>query len=103
MDDKLATVALQQGTLEVIFKISLAKNHPPPESMHKLQYWTCKYINVEENMNKNWSSRGAMWTIRNRNEVNNTMLGISIPKHAKTLIPLVRTILKVKKADFNVH
>ncbi|XP_074377033.1 uncharacterized protein LOC141718551 [Apium graveolens] len=49
-DDKVAMIALQQGTRDEFFKMSLAKR--PPESMLQLQNRAGKYIKVEESMRK---------------------------------------------------
>ncbi|XP_074337258.1 uncharacterized protein LOC141674448 [Apium graveolens] len=50
LDDKVAMIALQQGTRDEFFKMSLAKR--PPESMLQLQDRAEKYIKVEESMKK---------------------------------------------------
>ncbi|KAL8105090.1 hypothetical protein AgCh_029036 [Apium graveolens] len=50
LDDKVAMIALQQGTRDEFFKMSLAKR--PPESMLQLQERAGKYIKVEESMRK---------------------------------------------------
>ncbi|XP_074342642.1 uncharacterized protein LOC141680269 [Apium graveolens] len=50
LDDKVAMIALQQGTRDEFFKMSLAKR--PPESMLQLQDRAGKYIKVEESMKK---------------------------------------------------
>ncbi|KAL8134898.1 hypothetical protein AgCh_009781 [Apium graveolens] len=50
LDDKVTMIALQQGTRDEFFKMSLAKR--PPESMLKLQDRAGKYIKVEESMRK---------------------------------------------------
>ncbi|XP_074351631.1 uncharacterized protein LOC141690756 [Apium graveolens] len=50
LDDKVAMIALQQGTRDEFFKMSLAKR--PPESMLQQQYRARKYIKVEESMKK---------------------------------------------------
>ncbi|KAL8146473.1 hypothetical protein AgCh_004271 [Apium graveolens] len=50
VDDKVAMIALQQGTRDEFFKMSLAKR--PPESMLQLQERAGKYIKVEESMMK---------------------------------------------------
>ncbi|XP_074327773.1 uncharacterized protein LOC141665688 [Apium graveolens] len=50
LDDKVAMIALQQGTRYEFFKMSLAKC--PPESMLQLQDRVGKYIKVEESMKK---------------------------------------------------
>ncbi|XP_074336497.1 uncharacterized protein LOC141673649 [Apium graveolens] len=50
LDDKVAMIALQQGTRDGLFKMSLAKH--PPESMMQLQDRAGKYIKVEESMKK---------------------------------------------------
>ncbi|XP_074346372.1 uncharacterized protein LOC141685150 [Apium graveolens] len=50
LDDKVAMIALQQGTRDEFFKMSLAKR--PPESMLQLQVRAGKYIKVEESMKK---------------------------------------------------
>ncbi|KAL8146597.1 hypothetical protein AgCh_004356 [Apium graveolens] len=50
LDDKVLMIALQQGTRDEFFKISLAKR--PPESMLQLQDRDEKYIKVEECMRK---------------------------------------------------
>ncbi|KAL8091612.1 hypothetical protein AgCh_034025 [Apium graveolens] len=50
LDDKVAMIALQQGTRDEFFKMSLAKR--PPESMMQLQERAGKYIKVEESMRK---------------------------------------------------
>ncbi|KAL8109295.1 hypothetical protein AgCh_025408 [Apium graveolens] len=50
LDDKVAMIALQQGTRDEFFKMSLAKR--PPESMLQLQDRVGKYIKVEESMRK---------------------------------------------------
>ncbi|KAK1353835.1 hypothetical protein POM88_052200 [Heracleum sosnowskyi] len=50
LEDKVAMIALQQGTTDDHFKRSLAKH--PPESMLKLQDRAEKYIKVEESMRK---------------------------------------------------
>ncbi|KAL8103834.1 hypothetical protein AgCh_028144 [Apium graveolens] len=50
LDDKVAMIALQQGTRDEFFKISLAKR--PPESMLQLQDRAEKYIKVEEIIRK---------------------------------------------------
>ncbi|KAL8104965.1 hypothetical protein AgCh_028939 [Apium graveolens] len=50
LDDKVAMIALQQGTRDEFFKMSLAKR--PPESMLQLQDRAEKYIKVEESMRK---------------------------------------------------
>ncbi|XP_074362941.1 uncharacterized protein LOC141703281 [Apium graveolens] len=48
--DKVAVIALQQGTRDEFFKMSLAKH--PPESMLYLQVRVEKNIKVEESMKK---------------------------------------------------
>ncbi|KAL8104641.1 hypothetical protein AgCh_028751 [Apium graveolens] len=50
LDDKVAMIALQQGTRDEFFKMSLAKR--PPESMLQLQDRAGKYIKVEESLRK---------------------------------------------------
>ncbi|XP_074323040.1 uncharacterized protein LOC141659987 [Apium graveolens] len=50
LDDKEAMIALQQGTRERFFKMSLTKR--PPESMLQLLDRAGKYIKVEERMKK---------------------------------------------------
>ncbi|XP_074347020.1 uncharacterized protein LOC141685839 [Apium graveolens] len=50
LDDKVAMIALKQGTRDKFFKMSLAKH--PPESMLQLQDRAEKYIKVEESMKK---------------------------------------------------
>ncbi|XP_074330471.1 uncharacterized protein LOC141667730 [Apium graveolens] len=50
LDDKVAMVALQQGTRDEFFKMSLAKRSP--KSMIQLQDRAGKYIKVEESMKK---------------------------------------------------
>ncbi|KAL8125842.1 hypothetical protein AgCh_013223 [Apium graveolens] len=50
LDDKVAMIALQQGTRDEFFKMSLAKR--PPENMLQLQERAGKYIKVEESMRK---------------------------------------------------
>ncbi|KAL8134681.1 hypothetical protein AgCh_009636 [Apium graveolens] len=50
LDDKVAMIALQQGTRDEFFKMSLAKR--PPESMLQLHERAWKYIKVEESMRK---------------------------------------------------
>ncbi|KAK1365344.1 hypothetical protein POM88_040905 [Heracleum sosnowskyi] len=50
LDNKVAMIALQQGTTDVFFKMSLAKH--PPESMTELQQRVGKYIKAEESMKK---------------------------------------------------
>ncbi|XP_074377525.1 uncharacterized protein LOC141719039 [Apium graveolens] len=50
LDDKVAMIALQQGTKDEFFKMSLAKR--PPERMLQLQDRAGKYIKVEESMKK---------------------------------------------------
>ncbi|XP_074351451.1 uncharacterized protein LOC141690559 [Apium graveolens] len=50
LHDKIAMIALQQGTRDEFFKMSLAKS--PPESMLQLQDRAGKYIKVEESMMK---------------------------------------------------
>ncbi|XP_074328098.1 uncharacterized protein LOC141665991 [Apium graveolens] len=45
LDDKVAMIALQQGTIDEFFKISLAKR--PPKSMLQLQDRAGKCIKVE--------------------------------------------------------
>ncbi|XP_074326888.1 uncharacterized protein LOC141664832 [Apium graveolens] len=50
LDDKVAMIALQQGTKDEFFKTSLAKR--PPENMLQLQSRARKYIQVEESMKK---------------------------------------------------
>ncbi|KAL8102846.1 hypothetical protein AgCh_027390 [Apium graveolens] len=65
LDDKVAMIALQQGTRDEFFKISLAKH--PPESMLQLQDREGKYIKVEESMRKTVVSNGA----RRRQEAEN--------------------------------
>ncbi|XP_074351307.1 uncharacterized protein LOC141690399 [Apium graveolens] len=50
LDDKVAMIALQQGTRDEFFKMSLAKR--PPESMLQLQDRAGKYIKGEESMKK---------------------------------------------------
>ncbi|XP_074360201.1 uncharacterized protein LOC141700304 [Apium graveolens] len=50
LDDKVAMTALQQGTRDEFFKMSLAKF--PPESMLQLQDRAAKYIKMEESMKK---------------------------------------------------
>ncbi|XP_074324196.1 uncharacterized protein LOC141661095 [Apium graveolens] len=50
LDDKVAVIALQQGTRDEFFKMSLAKC--PPESMMQLQDRARKYIKVGESMKK---------------------------------------------------
>ncbi|KAL8135527.1 hypothetical protein AgCh_010247 [Apium graveolens] len=50
LDDKVAMIALQQGTRDELFKMSLAKH--PPKSMLQLQDRDGKYIKVEESMKK---------------------------------------------------
>ncbi|KAL8104626.1 hypothetical protein AgCh_028738 [Apium graveolens] len=50
LDDKVAMIALQQGTRDEFFKMSLAKR--PPENMLQLQERAEKYIKVEESMRK---------------------------------------------------
>ena len=50
LDDKVAMIALQQGTRDEFFKMSLAKR--PPENMLRLQERAGKYIKVEESMRK---------------------------------------------------
>ncbi|XP_074336884.1 uncharacterized protein LOC141674057 [Apium graveolens] len=50
LDDKVAMIALQQGTRDEFFKMSLAKR--PSESMLRLQDRVEKYIKVDESMKK---------------------------------------------------
>ena len=50
LDQKVAMVALQQGTSDVYFKRSLAKH--PPEDMQMLQERAGKYIKAEESLRK---------------------------------------------------
>lgn len=50
LDEKVAMVALQQGTTNEGFKMSLAKNEPA--NMHDLQERADKYIKAEESMRK---------------------------------------------------
>ncbi|XP_074352192.1 uncharacterized protein LOC141691366 [Apium graveolens] len=50
LDDKVAMIALQQGTKDECFKMSLANR--PLENMLQLQSRAGKYIQVEESMKK---------------------------------------------------
>lgn len=50
LDEKIVTIALQQGTMNEHFKMSLAKH--PPKSMLKLQERGGKYIKAEQSMKK---------------------------------------------------
>ena len=50
LDQKVAMVALQQGTSNVHFKRSLEKH--PPEDMQILQERASKYIKAEESLRK---------------------------------------------------
>ena len=50
LDDKVAMIALQQGTTNDYFKMSLAKH--PPENMLMLQDRAGKYIKAEESMKR---------------------------------------------------
>ncbi|XP_074377772.1 uncharacterized protein LOC141719296 [Apium graveolens] len=50
LEEKVAMIALQQGTKNGYFKISLAKR--APESLHQLQERAKKYIKAEESMKK---------------------------------------------------
>ena len=50
LDEKVAMIALQQGTTDVYFKRSLTKH--PPEDMNLLQHRAGKYIKAEESMKK---------------------------------------------------
>ncbi|XP_074361298.1 uncharacterized protein LOC141701569 [Apium graveolens] len=50
LDDKVAMIALQQGTRDEFFKMSLVKF--PPESLLQLQDRAGKYIKMEESMKK---------------------------------------------------
>ncbi|KAL8122123.1 hypothetical protein AgCh_018752 [Apium graveolens] len=50
LDGEVAMIALQQGTRDEFFKMSLAKR--PPESMLQLQDRAGKYIKMEESMRK---------------------------------------------------
>lgn len=50
LNEKVAIIALQQGTINEHFKMSLAKH--PPKSMLKLQERVGKYIKAEEIMKK---------------------------------------------------
>ena len=57
LEDKVAMIALQQGTTDDHFKRSLAKH--PPESMIKLQDRAGKYIKAEESMKKHEPTGGS--------------------------------------------
>ena len=54
LDEKVAMIALQQGTTDPYFKRSLAKH--PPENMLLLQDRAGKYIKAEESMKKTFVS-----------------------------------------------
>ena len=61
LDEKVAMIALQQGTTNVYFKRSLAKH--PPEDMNLLQHRAGKSIKAEESMKKTTS---APWNSGNK-------------------------------------
>ena len=50
LDEKVAMIALQQGTTDTFFKWSLAKK--APEDMNALQKRDGKYIKAEESLRK---------------------------------------------------
>ena len=50
LDEKVAMIALQQGTIDTFFKRSLAKQ--APKDMNALQERAGKYIKVEKSLRK---------------------------------------------------
>ncbi|KAK1383309.1 hypothetical protein POM88_021044 [Heracleum sosnowskyi] len=66
LEDKLAMIALQQGTTDDHFKRSLAKH--PPESMLNLQDRAGKYIKDEESMRKYEPATGGSGNSKKRKE-----------------------------------
>ncbi|KAK1374856.1 hypothetical protein POM88_031049 [Heracleum sosnowskyi] len=66
LEDRVAMIALQQGTTDDHFKRSLAKH--PPESMLKLQDRAENYIKVEESMRKYGPTTGGSGNSKKRKE-----------------------------------
>ncbi|KAK1372679.1 hypothetical protein POM88_028872 [Heracleum sosnowskyi] len=66
LEDKVAMIALQQGTTDDHFKRSLAKH--PLESMLKLQDRAGKYIKAEESMRKYEPTAGCSGNSKKRKE-----------------------------------
>ncbi|KAK1361041.1 hypothetical protein POM88_045515 [Heracleum sosnowskyi] len=66
LEDKVAMIALQQGTTDDHFKRSLTKH--PPESMLKLQDRARKYIKAEESMRKYEPTIGGNGNSKKRKE-----------------------------------
>ncbi|KAK1369473.1 hypothetical protein POM88_035565 [Heracleum sosnowskyi] len=66
LDDKVAMIALQQGTTDDHFRRSLGKH--PPESMLKLQDRAGKYIKAEESMRKYEPTTGSSGNSKKRKE-----------------------------------
>ncbi|KAK1391928.1 hypothetical protein POM88_010984 [Heracleum sosnowskyi] len=81
LEDKVAMIALQQGTTDDHFRRSLAKH--PPESMLKLQDRAGKYIKAEESMRKYEPTTGSSGNSKKRKETQEYDVKEKFPRTSK--------------------
>ncbi|KAK1393105.1 hypothetical protein POM88_012161 [Heracleum sosnowskyi] len=81
LDDKVAMIALQQGTTDDHFRRSLAKH--PPESMLKLQDRAGKYIKAEESMRKYEPTADDSGNSKKRKEIQEYDVKEKFPRTSK--------------------
>ena len=109
LDEKVVMIALQQGTTDVYFKMSLAKQ--APQDMNQLQKRADKYIKAEESMKKshpqpdndkkrkssNYNARDKFQRVENFEESTPRKLGTKFAKYARLKAPRSQILMDIEK------
>ena len=110
LDEKVAMIALQQGTTDVYFKMSLAKH--APQDMNQLQERAGKYIKAEESMRKShpqpdndkkrkkdssYNARDKFQRAEKSEESTPRKLGAKFAEYAKLNAPRSQILMDIEK------